>query len=377
MSTAPNSELNNKQQAATTENKEMKKKNKAFPIILIAVVIIGGGFGFSKYLHGLHHQETDDAQIDASISPVIPRISGFVTEIRVKDNQRVHKGDTLIVLDNRNELIMLQQAQAALNTAQSNLGFAQATTNASKVNINTYQANVSTVDAQIEAAKVTLNRAKQDYDRYAVLIKDHTVTQQQYEIAESAKLAAERQLQILSDQKNAATRQTNAATAQSNATGQQVNVANSTIQQRMTDVENAKLNLSYTAIIAPEDGYISKVNVQLGQLLQAGQSLFSVVLDQNPWVVANFKETQISKMKIGQRVLVHVDAFAGHDFEAKLSSFSPATGARFSLLPPDNASGNFVKVVQRLPVKIEFTGNEEHIKELRPGMNVDVDVIIE
>ena len=130
-------------------------------------------------------------------------------------------------------------------------------------------------------------------------------------------------------------------------------------------------------MIAPEDGLISKVNVQIGQFLQAGQSLFSVVLDTNPWIVANFKETQLSKMRVGQKVTIQVDAFPGHDFEAKVASFSPATGARFALLPPDNASGNFVKVVQRLPVKIEFTGNDQQVKEMRPGMNVNVDVHVD
>ena len=264
-----------------------------------------------------------------------------------------------------------------LTAAQSNLGVAQANTTASKSTIATYQANVSTADAQIEAAKVTLTRATQDYNRYANLIKDHTITQQQFEQAEAAKQSAERQLQVLMDQKNAANRQTSAATSQSAATGQQVSVANATIQQRQADLDNAKLNLSYTVITAPEDGLVSKVNVQVGQYLQAGQSLFSVVLDTNPWVVANYKETQLSKMRINQKVTVSVDAYPDHEFEAILTSFSPATGARFALLPPDNASGNFVKVVQRLPVKIEFTGNDPLVKQLRPGMNVDVDVHID
>ncbi len=362
---------------ATAETEAPKKKSKGFQIALVVLVLVGGTFGFTKYIHALHHEETDDAQIDANISPVIPRTSGYVTEVRVKDNQKVKKGDTLVILDNRNEQIQVAQAQAQLTAAQSSLGVAQANTSASKSNIATYEANVSTADAQIEAAKVTLNRATQDYDRYANLIKDHTITQQQFEQAEASKLTAERQLQVLMDQKHAATRQTAAATSQSNATGQQISVASATIQQRQADLDNAKLNLSYTVIVAPEDGLISKVNVQVGQYLTAGQSLFSVVLDTNPWVVANFKETQLSKMRINQKVTVHVDAYSGHDFEATLTSFSPATGARFALLPPDNASGNFVKVVQRLPVKIEFTGNDPLVKQLRPGMNVDVDVHID
>jgi membrane fusion protein (multidrug efflux system) len=359
------------------EHPAPKKSNKGFMIALIVLVLVGGAFGGSKYIHGLHHEETDDAQIDANISPVIPRIAGYVIDVRVKDNQKVKKGDTLVVLDNRNELIQVAQMQAALTAAESNHSVAEANTTASRSTIATYDANISTADAQIEAAKVTLNRATQDYNRYANLIKDHSVTQQQFEQADAAKQSAERQLQVLQDQKNAATRQANAATAQSNATGQQVSVANATIQQRQADLDNAKLNLSYTVIVAAEDGLVSKVNVQVGQYLQAGQSLFSIVLDTNPWVVGNFKETQLSKMRIGQKVTVHVDAYPGHDFEATLTSFSPATGARFALLPPDNASGNFVKVVQRLPVKIEFNGNDPLVKDLRPGMNVDVDVHID
>ncbi len=363
--------------AAHQNGEAPKKKSKGFIIALIILVLVGGTFGTTKYIHGLHHEETDDAQVDANIIPVIPRISGYVTDVRVKDNQKVKKGDTLVVLDNRNEQIQVDQADAALAAAMSNLSVAQATKVASAANIATYEANTSTVDAQIEAAKITYNRALQDYNRYLNLIKDHSVTQQQFEQVEATKLSAERQLEVLTNQRKSSTRQTTASTLQSNATGQQVSVANATIMARKADLEHAKLNLSYTVIIAPGDGYVSKVNVQVGQLLQSGQSLFSIVPDENPWVVANFKETQLAKMRAGQKVSIHIDAFPGHDFEAKLTSFSPATGARFSLLPPDNASGNFVKVVQRLPVKIEFTGTDKLLKELRPGMNAVVDVHID
>ena len=354
-----------------------KKKNKAFPIVLILLVVGGSIFGVSKYMYSQHHETTDDAQIDADISPVIPRISGYVTDVRVKDNQRVKKGDTLVLLDNRNEVIAVSQAEAALNGAKGSYSVANATTTASKANVITYQANLATADAQIEAAKVTLHRATQDYDRYVILYNEHTITQQQFEQVEATKESAEKQLKVLEDQKTAANRQVSAANSQSNATAQQVHVAGASIEQRQADLENAKLNLSYTVITAPEDGIVSKVNVQVGQLVQTGQSLFSIVMDTNPWVVANFKETQLTKMKIGQKVMVHVDAYPDHELEGKITSFSPATGARFALLPPDNASGNFVRVVQRLPVKIEFDEHEPLVHQLRPGMNVDVDVHIE
>lgn len=353
---------------------EPKKKSKVFIIVLVLLVVLGGWFGISKYTHAQHHEETDDAQVDAGISPVIPRVSGYVTEVRVQDNQQVKKGDTLVVLDNRDFKLKEEQAEAALRTAQSNLGAARASTSAASANIGTSRASIGTIDAQIEVAKINLGRANQDFERYANLIKDRSITQQQYDQALAAKQTAERQVQVLQQQKNQAAQQTSAVASQSSATSQQIGVASSVIRQREVDVEDARLMLSYTVITAPADGLVSKVNVQPGQFLQAGQSLFSVVLNQDVWVVANFKETQFNKMKIGQKVTVHVDAFPDHPFEATLTSFSPATGARFALLPPDNASGNFVKVVQRLPVKIEFNSKDALTKQLRPGMNVNVDV---
>jgi membrane fusion protein (multidrug efflux system) len=352
-----------------------KKRNNVFTFVLIALVVGGAWFGITKYIHAQHHEETDDAQIEANISPVIPRVNGYIKQIFVADNQLVKKGDTLLILDDRDLKLKLDQAEAALATAQSNLLVAQATSSASKANIASTKAGVSTADAQIEAAKVNVWRTSQDYDRYSNLIKDHSITQQQYEEALAAKQTAERQLEILVQQRNQVSDQTNTVASQSNATSQQISVANATIKQRQVDVDDAKLNLSYAVLLAPEDGLVSKVNVQEGQYLQAGQSLFSIVLNQDVWVVANFKETQFDKMRVGQKVIINADAFPSHDFEATLSSFSPATGARFALLPPDNSSGNFVKVVQRLPVKIEFTNPADSlVKQLRPGMNVNVDV---
>jgi membrane fusion protein, multidrug efflux system len=354
-----------------------QKRSKVFLIILIALVIAGGWFGISKWNHAQHHMETDDAQVEANISPIIPRVSGYVKEVRVSDNQQVKKGDTLLVLDDRDLQIKLEEAEAALTTAQSNLVSAKAATAASRSNISTSQAAILAVDAQIEKAKVNVWQTAQEYSRYANLIQDHSVTQQQFEDKQAAKESAEKQLQILEQQKKQAASQSNAMASQTNATSSQIDVAASSIKQRQVDVDNAKLNLSYTIMTAPADGLVSKVNVQVGQFLNAGQSTFSIVLDQHLWVIANFKETQFDKIRIGQKVIVDADAFPGHEFQGKVSSFSPATGARFALLPPDNASGNFVKVVQRLPIKIEFNNPDDSLlNRLKAGMNVDVDVHI-
>jgi len=359
-----------------TQTTTAPKRNYRF-IIVLAILVIGGGiFGITKYIHAQHHEETDNAQVEANVSPVIPRVTGYVKEVRVKDNQRVKKGDTLIILDDRDLQIKLSQAEAALAAAEANVAVAVASTTAARSNISSSEANITTVSAQIEAAKVNVWRANQDYERYNNLIKDHSITQQQYEQALAAKQTAERQLDVLQTQKNVATRQSSAVATQSNATAEQINAAKAIIKERQAEIDNAKLMLSYTIITAPEAGEVSKTYVQPGQLVQAGQSLFSIVLSNDVWVVANFKETQLNKMKLGQKVGIKIDAFPGKELEAQITSFSPATGARFALLPPDNASGNFVKVVQRLPVKIEFVNpsGQPEVKQLRAGMNVEVDV---
>ncbi len=365
----------------TTENQinetpETKKKKSIIFPILLGILIIGGGiFGYREYVYSQHHEETDDAQITNNMSPIVSKISGYIKEVKVQDNQFVHKGDTLIILDNRDQKMMVEQAEAALGTARSNISSARASANAASKNINTSNAAVATADAQIEAAKVNIWKTTQDLQRYSNLIKDHSITQQQYEQALAAKQSADRQLQVLITQKNQASQQTTVVTSQTDATSQQIGSAEAIAKQREVDVENAKLNLSYTIIVASEDGYVSKVPVQSGQFIQAGAQLFSLTRDNEVWVVANFKETQLSKMLVGQKVEIKIDAFPKEKFEGVVSSFSPGTGSSYSILPPDNASGNFVKVVQRVPVRIDFKKLDKNIaKKLRAGMNVTADV---
>lgn len=353
----------------------VKKTNKKFLIILGAIVLLGGTFGISKYIHSLHNEDTDDAQVNANISPVIPRISGYIAEIHVKDNQLVKKGDTLVLLDNREMSNRVLQAEAALENAKSNLLVSQANANAASASAQSSMSNIGTAEASIESAKVNLWRATQDFDRYANLIKDHSITQQQYDEALASKQRAERQLEVLKQQKNAATSQANAVKSQSVASGQQTAVASAIIKQREADLANALLNLSYTAILAQTDGNVSTVNLQPGQTVQAGQQLFSIVVDEPVWVIANFKETQLTQMHVGNKATVKIDAFPDKEFEGTVQSLSAATGSKFALLPPDNASGNFVKVVQRVPVKVVLdVAAQKMLKALRPGMNAIVEV---
>lgn len=367
--------MSNTTEHTENESKPKKKSSPLFAIIFGVLVIAGIIYGVVAYLHSQKHQETDDAQISSDISPIIPRVAGYIKEVHVKDHQFVHKGDTLLVLDDRDFKINLENTEAQLASAKSGVGVADATIGVSQSNIISSKTNVQTVDAQIAAAKVNLWRANNDFERYNNLIKDHSITQQQFEQAQAAKELAERQLDILQTQKQAAKKQAAAIASQKNVSTNQVTVAQAKIKEAEAAVDAAKLNISYTVIVAQVDGQVGQVNLQVGQFVQAGQALFDIIPDDQRWVVANFKETQLTKIRVGQKAELHVDAFPKLNLVGKVTSISPATGAKMSLLPPDNASGNFIKVVQRVPVRIDFTNaSDSALSLLSSGMNVEVDV---
>lgn len=361
--------------AALAESK--KKTNKVFPIVLGIIVIVGLFFGIRAIIWGHHHTETDDAQLEGNVSPVIPRVSGYVTVLKVADNQLVKKGDTLLILDQKDLLSKIEQAQAALDNANANLNVVKANVISSRQSVASFRSNTLAVQAQIQAARIRARRAAQDFERYANLIKDHSITQQQYDQAEAEKETAAAQLLVVQNQRGQASSQTESSVLQTRATTEQIKVAQAQVKQRKADLDYANLQLSYTAVLAPDSGTVSKRNVQQGQFVTAGQALFSLVLSDKIWVVANFKETQLEKMRTGQDADIDVDAFPGDKFKGTVQSISGATGARFALLPPDNSTGNFVKVVQRIPVKIVLDKNDAHNKNiglLRAGMNVNVTV---
>ena len=357
--------------------KEEKKSNK-FIIIFSALFILGIVYGSYKYIHAQSHETTDDAQIEKNIHPIISRVAGFITKVYVKDNDFVKKGDTLFTIDNRDFLVKLEETEANLIAAESNLAVSKADVNTAQENVYVSNANVQSASSTIETAQIKLTRATNDFERYSNLYKNKSITKQQFEQAEAAKLEAQSQLKVLKEQQNASRFQKNVAASRSEVSSKQTDVADANIKRARSMVAAAKLNLEYTTIIASTDGQVSKIAVQPGQFIQAGQSLFYLINNSEAWVIANFKETQLNKMVVGQKVIVKVDAYPDTEFEGTIASFSPATGAKFSILPPDNATGNFVKTIQRLPVKIALNASNdpEKIKLLRPGMNVDVDVLL-
>lgn len=357
---------------------EKKKTNRRFVIFFVVLVLVGGTYGVIKFLHSKKHIVTDDAQIGALISPVIPHVSGYISKVYVSDNERVNKGDTLLLLDDRDFKVKLADAEAAQRSAEGNLMVAKAGLPITQANIKVAGANVNTIEAQIDAARVNIWRTNNDFIRYSNALKNGGVTQQQYDEARAAKQSAERQLDVLLAQKNEASDQTVAVSSERSINDGQISAAEAMLLKSKAEVAAAKLTLSYSVITAEVDGQVSKVNLQTGQYVQEGQALFSIVQQGAKWVIANFKETQLKKMKIGQKVRIAVDAFPDAELVGVVSSFSPATGAAQSLLPPDNASGNFVKVVQRLPVKIEFLHpQDEEIEKLSVGLNVVVDVLVD
>ncbi|RDC56821.1 HlyD family secretion protein [Pedobacter chinensis] len=339
---------------------EKKKKNIVVPIILGVLLVIGVIFGITEWNYYSKHVDTDDAQIDGDISPVVARVGGYVKDINFEENTHVTEGQVLVKLDDSDFKVKLEQAEAGQKGANAGVGVAQS-------QIIATQANTSTAKANVEAAKVKLNLANKDYDRYANLVKDGSITQQAFDQAKASKESAQAAYQAAVDQYNAAVKQV--GTTQS-----QLAVSNNVISQRQSDIDFAKLQLSYTDIKAPASGIVSKKNVQKGQLVQAGQALFSVVNDGSIYVTANFKETQLEKIKTGSKVEIEVDAYPNEKIEGEVYNFSPITGAKGSLLPPDNATGNFVKVVQRVPVKIKIHPSKELLAKLRPGMSVKASV---
>jgi membrane fusion protein (multidrug efflux system) len=298
-------------------------------LVFLVVAVLGGiGFGVKEVVFYRHHAETDDAQIEGHIDPVLPKVSGYVTEVLVTDNQKVAQGQLLVRIDGRDLKAKLDTARAALENSR---------------------AKVAVAKAQVTSAQSQSVKAARDLTRYGQLRQKEEVSQQQYDaakasadLADSTVLAAERG----------------------------VTAAEADVAQKNADLDYAALQLSYVDVPAPVSGTVSKKNVEVGQFVQAGQPLLALVEDNEIWVVANFKETQLTKMRIGQTVEIKVDAYPKQVFRGKVESIAAATGAKFALLPPDNATGNFTKVVQRVPVKIVLTDPPDPSRPLRAGMSV-------
>jgi len=333
---------------------------------------------------GCSGEGTDNAQLEGDISPVIPKINSTVTAIRVTDNQSVKKGDTLIILDTAIFKIAVERAEIALLQAAKNIKLAGNNQTSANVNVSNVTANASAVSANlsasnagIESAQARLTVAEKNLQRYAQLLSQKSATQQQFDQVKADQIDAQAKVQAAIGQRNALLKQIDAGKLQiANTrtqvanTSENISLAELGVKQAQVDLNAAKLQLSYCIIVAPSDGIVSKKNVQVGQVVAIGEPLMAVANDKKVWVIANFKETQIKDMHVGQEVEIEVDAYTDTTFTGKVESIAQATGAKFSFLPADNATGNFVKVTQRLPVKIVIANQSSKNYPLRTGMSV-------
>lgn len=323
-------------------------------------MLVAAVFGIRKINHSMHYEETDNAQIESNAIPVLSRIAGYVDTLNVGDYQDVKAGQLLLSVDDREFAIAVQQAEADLLTARADLATAQATL------LNTNQ-NRSLASANEDVQQIRLQKSVSDLKRDEALFREGSITQKQYEDSKSAFETAQKQLGANKEQVAVAASQTGTSRAQ-------IEKAEAMIKVREAALENAKLKLTYTRITAPASGRVGKVNLHPGQYLQPGAPLFSIVNNEQFWIIANFKETQLAKLKIGQEVDVRIDGYPDQKITGKISSFSDATGAKFALLPADNATGNFVKITQRVPVKIDFDNPAAVKSVLKAGLSVTVDV---
>lgn len=338
-----------------------KKKKSPIRFVVLGVVLIAVGiYGYKKINYAIHHETTDNAQVETQLVPVLPRVAGYVKSIVVKDYDSVKTGQLVVELDDAELQSQLIQLEADLAAARADLSNAKASLNNALVSLR-----VNKGDIDINAVK--LEKAQKDYTRNQNLYKEAAVTQKQLD---DTKYDYETLVKELDNSHN------DLASAKSHISVLEAAVqkAQANIEIKLAAIEQQKLKISYTKIYAPQAGKIGRKNISLGQYVQAGAPMFTIVNDTTYWVVANFKENQITKLHPGMLVDIEVDAYPDMKIEGSVESLSDATGARFALLPPDNASGNFVKVTQRVPVKIAIKDMNHYREVLRAGLSVFVSI---
>lgn len=343
----------------------MKQKTRRRLQNIGVIILILAGFAWIvyKFVGFSSSTFTDNAQVYQRIVPVNSRVQGFIKEIRFDDYTPVHKGDTLAIIEDADFRLQLAQAKANLQNALSGKDVATSA-------VSTSTNDITVTESALAEVEALLRNAKRDLDRYSALLQQEAVTQQQYDAVETNYLALEAKRNTLVRQKNSTGL---VAQQQRHRLGQN----DAGIELAEAAVSLAELNLSYTVILAPCDGFASRCNIQPGQFIQPGQTIVSVVDTGDTWVIANYKETQTTRMTVGDSVRIEVDAVPDVKYMGVIEAISNATGAKYSPMPQDNSTGNFVKVEQRIPVKIRFASGtpRKDMARLRAGMNVECNVV--
>lgn len=342
--------------------RRLKFRNIFLNTVCILLALAGISWTVNYFWKYARYEITNDAVVDQYIAPLNIRIPGYIKEVRFTEHQYVHAGDTLLILDDREYRIRLKDAEAALMDALGSKEVLNSGIRTSGVNVAVQEANIAETLARLSQQEAELNR-------YTRLLKKQAVSQQDYELAKA-------NFEATRARYNALLRQKEAAQSQYSETSKRSTGAEANILRKEADLEMARLNLSYTVVTAPYDGYTGRRTLEPGQFVQGGQTLSYLVRGNDKWVTANYKETQIAHIYIGQKVRIKVDAFSGRTFHGTVTAISEATGSKYSLVPTDNSAGNFVKVQQRIPVRIDLNdASPEEMECLRAGMMVETEAV--
>lgn len=368
---------------------QQKKKKSPVRFIVLAVILAVVGYFVGSFLnHNAHYEDTDNAQVETHFSPVLARVAGYIQTVTTSDYADVKAGDTIAIIDDAEYKLALQQAEAdyhqaeaELEQAHADLASVQADLRSAKVGVDNANLNVKAVGANAEVIAVRRDKAFQNYQRDQKLLAENAITQRQLDDSKSNYEEQVKAYEAAIDQKSFTVGGVNSgqatvlkAQSQLQRIAAQQRRAEATLSVRKAQIDQAKLRLSYTRIISPIDGKIGRKNMEPGQYIQPGQTLCTIVSDDQFWIVANFKETQLGRLKEGQPVDIKLDAYSKQKITGKVASLSEATGAKFSLLPADNSSGNWVKTTQRVPVKINIDNSTALKEYLRAGLSAEVEV---
>ncbi|MBQ9555872.1 MAG: HlyD family secretion protein [Muribaculaceae bacterium] len=341
-------------------NKKVVKR--IYNVVITVILLVFIGLICSRFIHPGDVEYTDDAQVWRHITPINARVGGFIKEVRFEDYQRVHKGDTLVIIEDAEFRLALAQAEAGLRGSRSGSGAVSA-------GMTTTHSNVRAASAGIEESRVQMENARKDFQRFEQLLAKDAVTRQQYDNAKAQYEAAKARYEAAQSRQQATSQ---VLGEQRQRLGQ--STAGESVAQAQVNL--ARLNLSYTVIVATCDGVMSRKDINEGQLVQPGQQLARIVDDNQVWVVANYRETQMKHVKVGSKVTFTADAVPGITYQGEVESIAAGTGSAFSPIPVDNATGNFVKVEQRVPVRIKITSENkpEDVAKLLAGLNVQTEV---
>jgi membrane fusion protein (multidrug efflux system) len=341
------------------------KRNRVLPILGI-LALAGLIWAAKTWAYNRKHENTEDAQVDGSIVPVLAKVGGFVRSVSVVENQQVKAGDLIVRIDDAEYAARMAQAEADLAAAAFVAG-GKGIDGQAEAQVRSAQSQRLVIDAQIQSARSAQQKASADLARARELSAKQIISKQQLDASQATYDQATANLAAVE-------RQANMASAQLANAEAGTSLARARVTGARAARDNAALQLSYTKVTAPLSGTVSRKQVEVGQLVQPGQPLLTLVADTSVWITANFKETQLADIRVGQPVDIDVDSYPGCVAKGRVQSLSAATGARFALLPPDNSTGNFTKVVQRVPVRIEVTKGCGVEQPLRPGMSVTAHV---